>query len=765
MKKSNDASRIGILTCTFISLIILVLGFCFYRNSSDVNIIYPSNLIPNDGFEKYLDTAHDSFEITGDKENGTGEDQIAITETSNFLEKGTYTFMLSYVTDAEGNGIDVYSGSEMTDNGEKGVLYSSAKLDPGKKGIKLTVPFSSDATNVEVRVHYAKGNLKIGQLEIGREKKYTDALWFTGVLIVVIWLVIWQWKQTSNDIEKRNIEIVLLMTVLLLCLPYLNDYMLNSGDFKTHAGRIEGIYIALRDGTIPIAINQSQNSDWGYIMPAMYPQLFLYIPAAFMMLGMSLMNACKLFYILICVFTVVLSYISFKNIMKNRYVGALGSVIYSLAVYRMTDQYTRGALGETLAMIFLPVLVWGAYEILVRDESKWYISSLGFAGILHSHIITSFLCGLFALVYILVLLPRLIRNKARKLIAVAKSMLVTILLSLGSILPFVYYYSKNYNTSTIASACKIDDHVLYLQQIFAVFGNANSNCSYHRGSIAGEMTLSFGAVILVGVVIYFAAAYKGWLKSGQFISKDETDLAKWTCVGGAISAFMSSWLFPWNLVQRFSFGRIMSDIQFPWRLLTIGTVLFSVTALMGYTVLLRKYENIKKYMYIILIGIFMLYGLYYIESTGELNTYKNRCASSGENSSDDLYLYKGDSSGITENANIVMSDDESAVIKNYIKRTGYVSFEVNSKSKDVVVDAPIYNYPGYKAYVNDKPVAIETGKYGAVRVNVTGGYGSVVIRYYVPWFLYADWIVSFLILCTVCMKTHIENKKSKNNYI
>ena len=76
------------------------------------------------------------------------------------------------------------------------------------------------------------------------------------------------------------------------------------------------------------------------------------------LLGTSIQYAMRVFLIGINGLTVATMFLCARRIFKNEEAGVFASVLYTLAIYRLTDMYTRGAIGEALAMAFLPRFAW-----------------------------------------------------------------------------------------------------------------------------------------------------------------------------------------------------------------------------------------------------------------------------------------------------------------------------------------------------------------------------------------------------------------------
>lgn len=93
--------------------------------------------------------------------------------------------------------------------------------------------------------------------------------------------------------------------------------------------------------------------------------------------------------------TAFLSFYAIRNITRSEKSAWIMSILYTFATYRLTNLYYRAALGESLAMVFLPLLLWGAYEVFYGEERKWYLLVLGISGVLESHVLSFEMCLLF----------------------------------------------------------------------------------------------------------------------------------------------------------------------------------------------------------------------------------------------------------------------------------------------------------------------------------------------------------------------------------
>ncbi|MDE7273221.1 MAG: hypothetical protein K2N95_09185, partial [Lachnospiraceae bacterium] len=174
--------------------------------------------------------------------------------------------------------------------------------------------------------------------------------------------------------NNKNYIIITIFIMFISCMPFMNDFLLKGHDIGFHLGRIEGLAISISNGDFLGRINPV--NVYGTASGIMYPQFFIYIPAFLRLLGVSLINVYKLFVFIINLATFVISYIAFKNIfrLEEKYIAVLAAAFYVLGLYRLTTIYRRAAIGEILGMAFLPLLLWGMYELFAGDEKKWWIA-------------------------------------------------------------------------------------------------------------------------------------------------------------------------------------------------------------------------------------------------------------------------------------------------------------------------------------------------------------------------------------------------------
>ena len=102
----------------------------------------------------------------------------------------------------------------------------------------------------------------------------------------------------------------------------------------------------------------------------MYPELFLYPAIILFKLGFGILFSYKMLIVFATIFTFLTSFYAAKFISKDKKIAWITSMLYSMSLYRLVDIYVRGALGEVLAFIFLPLILVGLYDVLYGDNKK-----------------------------------------------------------------------------------------------------------------------------------------------------------------------------------------------------------------------------------------------------------------------------------------------------------------------------------------------------------------------------------------------------------
>lgn len=674
------------------------------------------------------------------------------------ISRGDWNFSISYQTDSDQNYAVVYSMREMENGaaaGSMGKRLAVIPLSQNETVSEVTLHFDEGITDICIEVYHTAGNISIDHFQFTDTTQYKDryfACLFLMIGIIVIYAVNIR-DRNAADWSRSIIFDCLLITAAYSSIPLLNNFLINSQDLLYHISRIEGIVTSLQNGNYPSWISVSGSYYIGYANPVMYPQAFLYIPAALICLGMSPMNAYKTFVVLInlaCAFT---AYYSFKNLFHSRGIGLVTAIAYNLCLYRLIDIYTRGALGEMLAAVFLPLVFYGMYEVCLHNEKKWMVLALGLTGILFSHILMTVFTAMFLVLYFIILIPRMLHSHfAKRLIAILKAGLTTVLLNLYFLIPFLQFYrSEEFRVFIRGDGNELSDNAGYLSQMFSVFVNAdNSRGNLLQGTTKGEMAFSIGWLIpLCCIVLAFLIFF------GGNILKKKADgrvsccmkLGKYALLGTILSIYLASDLFPWDKMDHVPILHILCGSQFPWRFLEIAQLFGTVVIGCLLQLLIWLRPERKRVLMGTFAALALVCSVYYIESTGEETTIADRSLT-GLAATDDLYRYSvSDENAVGEHYYYlgVSSSVDQTIIYDLQRRDTTLTFHYSlpEGQNEAVLSIPLYGYPGYNVLLNNQPVQYMRDDWGMMQITVTASEGDIVIQYdgFITWKL--AYIVSY----------------------
>ena len=221
--------------------------------------------------------------------------------------------------------------------------------------------------------------------------------------------------------------------------------------------------------------------------------------------------------------------------MNSRRVAVGASVLYTLCIYRLVNVYTRATLGESLAMVFFPVVMLGLYEVLCRDEKKWPLLALGMTGVCMSHLLSTMFCVLFCAIAALASAGKLLARK-RRILTVLAAAGVTALCALWCFVPMMQYTADGISTSVVLNSSEYVHRPGSFLVGFAgdVKADAPEDFAYTIGVVPG-------LALLIGCALLLARRYA----AGRAEMKTENDrLALGLLALGALALGLSTDFFP-----------------------------------------------------------------------------------------------------------------------------------------------------------------------------------------------------------------------------
>lgn len=541
--------------------------------------------------------------------------------------------------------------------------------------------------------------------------------------------------------------IILALASLPLCMPGMEGR--TGQDLGFHLNRIEAIAKGMEEGIFFAKVQRYWFSGYGYPTPIYYGDLLLYIPAFFRIMGLSVINAYKLFVVFVHGLTIGISYKTFKTAFQKDRIAWILAGAYTLSSYRFLDLYIRGAVGEYLGIAFMPLIGLAMYSMYTKErmsaeEGKKNIVYLviGMSGLIGSHLLSTEMVVVTMGILCLVFWKKTFQKE--NLLIYIKAVGLSLLCNLYFIVPFLDYYLHEdvYIKVRMAKEQLIQEDGAYPWQFLAFFQNPfGTIISNHEDIMAFHTGLFLMFALLVGLIV--------------LVRKKANKKIKVFLIMAAVLLWVSSGVFPWDGLETKvpMIGKILVQVQFPWRYLSILCLVLCF--LWGELFLINEKLYIeKKYLFLLLVSILLspiFFTSQYVKNY-EPVFYQER---SDLDASDVGYF------------EYLRTGSKIKKLKGEVKSKGIVSYEViedsekamvlavSTEKKDGWIQVPILNYRGYHAVDdNGKELAITDGKYKEIKIKLPANYaGRIEIAFKQPWY----WIVAEIVsaITAVCLLCYI----------
>ena len=538
--------------------------------------------------------------------------------------------------------------------------------------------------------------------------------------------------------EQKAVLAVLVCCTLAASLPALTPGVSYGPDLHFHLTRIQGIADGIASGQFPVRIQPTPVSGKGYATSLLYPDLFLYPAALLRFAGVSLEGAYRFTILALNAFTALFAWKAGRRMLGGSFAALLFCVLYTLAPYRICNLYVRAALGEAMAMTFLPVVALGFWLVLFREADGWPVLALGMTGIIQSHLISTIFCVAFGGLLCLVCLRRVFQKE--RFFALVKAVALALALNLWYILPWARFSREDFNIFHL----KFDvwDYALYPAQLFMTFGSVSGD-AMRKGTLEGEMLLTPGLALLAAGGALLLALGLAWLEKAQLPSSARLG------AGAAAFAGLSLWLctdlFPWALAQRLPVvGEKVAVIQFPWRFLTTASLFL---ALCGGALAAWKLAGLSRQAKALVLtaafcAVLLPSAGQMLQKTAEQPSYSRDGVLVTDNLYDAQYLYTGTSAGDLIARRRPVAGGEELQVSGLSQRGNRMEFDWSGSGGEAV-ELPLTWYPGYAAVDGTgAELACEPGENGILTVRTQSDAGHMTVWYRGLWYFRVGDLIS-----------------------
>lgn len=667
------------------------------------------------------------------------------------MNKGSYTVQLDYTAEEADSVLELW---------EQGRKIAAWPIEPAKPKLTAEFTLSKDAKQLQLQVNYGgKGGLTVKRLSLTPRTMFYSDTYFFIVLFLIGSLFVWVcfvkgWLRLT---QEQLVDYGVILGVALLAMtPMMQTYLYNGDDLCYHLARLEGLKDGILDGQIPVNIQPEGLKGNGYLN-AMYPYLFLYIGAFLRICRVSIGLSYKVLVFLANFGSAACAYAAMKSMCKSRRSVLLATVLYTLMPYRFTNIFSRGDLGETLALIFWPMLIAGLYHVIMGERKRWYYLVIGFGGILQSHILSAAFAAVFCVITALVYCVRIFREK--RYLEIGKAVGLTLLLNLWYLVPFItFYFWGNLSTEVLRWSG-------YFEQSINLSNLTQSISLYNK------QYFSLGLALLgcmgIGVV---------WLLCEKKEKREAVDgYLVYLLVMGCLFSYMTTGYFPnRTLLQNDFFRNIATMIQFPWRFLGPASACFLFVGAVGLSRsnILKPYRN---HIFTMLVGLNLLVILS-VPADNSHMPYTNAEAVVSKGHESKLaaniglfYPHEWRMEGAGDEkliSSVVTSDISHVSIQDYQKKGTKAVALYTATADGGYIELPIQAYLGYRAYdENGNRLKIERGLGSRMRFAVKGDgvQHTIRVRYGPnPAFIFANIVSALTIAGMVWMWKRQCDRKISN---
>ncbi|VDG23449.1 hypothetical protein [Lactiplantibacillus mudanjiangensis] len=538
------------------------------------------------------------------------------------------------------------------------------------------------------------------------------------------------WLNSDHFIYMAKVIWLLILfavTSVVLVLPFvLNGKLYMGSDMQFHLSRIFELKSAISNGNgFPFVSTRTFNSV-GVPLNLLYSPLLLYPFAILSLLISNQVDAIYVGIMLMFFLSLVINYGVAKRYFENNKVKAtIFTYVYTFSSINFGIWFSGFTMGQACAAIFYPLTIYGMYSIFWGRYHDWCMLAIGMSILLYSHLISVVLMVtlLFALFIIAILTSKHFFFRIRYFVF---SVLLALCLSSFFLVGFI---------STELSSKLSVTKIVQLEDGTAGVGKLIWN------SLSNSYTpLGIGFIFLISIIL------------GIVNRKKLSRRLNFVLAISIVCVVLTTKLFPWNLMQNTFFN----VIQFPYRILAVGSVFMGVLFTELFSVLvLKKLSFVRGRLSIV--GILLLVCVLFLanfktftmdrSSQSELNyspyswhiappmfyvtanSYNNLFGYNAGVGSTDYWPQKSMKHVYDIKTHVVYINNKANYAQEQVLKDNGWQYIVNSQKEQSKIDLPILNYHSYKVILNGKSVAYSESKRGTIQVHGLKGTNNISVQY------------------------------------
>ena len=714
-----------------VELAVLVFRFAVDFRAGKAVTLTPDQIVP------YVDQA------LNDSRGTQVQDYTGVFATTRWfdLEPGSYRVSITYVT----NGGD--GSASFVDEIMPAAEYDPVTLSSSRTRTVFSLWMPYECENAQLKFSANGGVMFVTGAEITPTHSWAYVRFLTLAVFFLLadWILLMALRRLPfpiRSVRMRYSALVIAGIVLLACLPLGFDYLVYGHDMSIHLTRIEGLKAGLLSGQFPVRMDPEIANGKGYPFSLMYSDLLLYPAAILRIICFSLQQVYQLYVLAVTLATELVTRYCLKKIFASEGIALTGTALYVLSAYRLTNVFIRAAVGEYSAMIFLPVVVYGFWRIYTQPKQggrlAWLPLAVGFSGLLQTHLLTTEMAVIFAVIFCLVMAKRTFRKPV--LPALLRAAGAALVWNLWFLVPMLQYMiSEACRISGKYDASTLRDSAAFLGQIFLMFGQGGGYSESLTMGLSAEMPLTVGTVLGFGVLLFVLCLADPALRRAE---PGATRLGGWTLGFGALAIWMASTLFPWYTIYLNVewLSKLLGKLQFAWRFLGLATILLAVCACCALAVLRRGKTSWLRPAAVLLVLLTVIpagFLTYEVSRNSEVVNYQSLAAidNLAEQVGGGEYMPYGMADGSLNAWEVTEPTfDDALTVSDYTFGTLEASFAcTNISDQEATAVLPLFSYPGYRLTAGDGATLGEQD--GLIAVTLPAGYsGTVQVKFVGFWF-------------------------------
>lgn len=486
--------------------------------------------------------------------------------------------------------------------------------------------------------------------------------------------------------KYRNL-LLFILVILLGFIPLLNLFTPGfpvTHDGQDHIARIANFYKNLEEGVlIP---RWAANLNWGYGHPVLmflYP-LPSYLASFFHLLGVSFTDSVKLVFGFAFIASGMTMYLWIRNFLGT-IPAIFATTLYLFAPYRFIDLYVRGAIGEHVAFVFPPLILYFLLK-LTKKYSAWYLfgGSISLAGLILSHNAISLMFLPLILLYVGYLI---FLSKKKKFLLTNTLFILLLGFGLSAFFWLPAFFEGKYTLRDIVTQGIYFKH--FVDPKAFLYGPWNYGQS-------GEFTFQIGFFNLFSLLAsLFTFIYLFKKKNREYLIV--IGLLVYTIFTVFLMTSYSD--FIWKRLL------ILQNFQFPWRFLSV--IVFT-TAVLGGFFAYNLSGKIQKIILIILVAI----SIFLTKDYWKAKSYFQK----PENYFTGIYYGTTDTGESAPRWSIRFMEQEpkahleviggNAIIEELGRKSDLREYKVNVKKNAQLRENTLY-FPGWEVSIDGKKTNIE----------------------------------------------------------